>query len=91
MILENTSARTILCGPYKLIPLFPVKVAETKRELVKRYPRMGELIDDGTIVCVKSSDAEKTEAKTKEKTAEVLAEAREKEAEEKRAAENDAG
>lgn len=90
MILQNNSARTILCGPYKLIPYLPVKVSETKRELVKRYPRLGELIEAGTVACVRSYDAEKTEENTKEKMAAALAKAKAKEAAEKDAENADA-
>lgn len=78
MIVVNTSARVILCGPYKLIPYLPVTTKETKRELVKKYPRVGALFDAGIFQTVRAGEAEKTEADTKAQINTAVADAKSK-------------
>ncbi len=80
MILINKSGRVIFAGPYKLIPLFPVKVSGTKSAFFKTYPRIRDLAEAGVIDCATPEKAEKTEAERKEKTAALISEAKKKEA-----------
>lgn len=80
MILINRSGRVIFAGPYKLIPLFPVKVSGTKASFFKAYPRIRVLAEAGVIECATPERAEKTEAERKEKTEALLSEAKKKEA-----------
>lgn len=77
MVIMNTSARVIICGPYKLIPYMPVKAEETKSALLKKYPRIGKLMDKKEIVTVKESEAAKVKAKTEEAIKKAVEEAEE--------------
>lgn len=66
MIIVNKSARFLVIGDIKLIPMKPVKVTATKAELVKQFPRIAELLKSGELETVTERGAKSIEAEADE-------------------------
>lgn len=74
MIIVNKSARFLAIGDMKLVPLKPVKVTMTRAELVKQFPRIGDLLKAGDLEAVTERGARTIEAEADEQALEHIRE-----------------